>query len=73
MISEIKTKPRVEYLFFKNAGFASLTDSSILVFGGYATNTSSSDLCFSWSLTVNERPRISINRINCRLPVAEGF
>lgn len=73
MIAEIKAKQRIESLFFKNAGFACLNDSHIMVFGGYTTEAISSDNCFSWQLSMGEKPRITINLINCSLPVAEGF
>lgn len=51
IIADIKTKPRGDYSFNKNAGFACLNDSDVFVFGGYTGQTDSSDSCFHWHLT----------------------
>lgn len=45
----------------------------MMVFGGYTTEAISSDHCFSWQLSFGDKPKITINQINCSLPVPEGF
>jgi hypothetical protein len=72
-MAEVRTKPRGDYTCFKSPGFAILSDSEILIFGGYFSDSTSSDLCFSWRVAGGEKPRVSISKLSCRLPVAEGF
>jgi hypothetical protein len=70
--ADIRTKEH-DFTFFKSAGYASLSDSEVLIFGGYHHNLQPADNCFYWKLLTDGRPTLVIKELNCRLPVPEGF
>ena len=70
MIADVKTKSQINYTFFKNSGFASLNDTDLMVFGGYYTDSTSSDLCFLLKVSTGDRPKVNVFSLNCRLPDA---
>jgi hypothetical protein len=46
----------------------------MLVFGGYGQDGSPTSDCSYWRVTVEGgRARVNINKLPCKLPVAEGF
>lgn len=72
-VAEVRTRAQTDYTFFKNAGFACLNDSHIVIFGGYTSEATSSDSCFSWHLATGDKPTITVVQTNIRLAIPEGF
>lgn len=58
--AELKLKNINEYNFLRSAGYATITDFEVLVFGGYHSNLQPTDSCFYWKINP-DGGRISIN------------
>ncbi len=72
--ADVKIKNVNEYIFFKSAGYATISDSEVLIFGGYHNDLQPADNCFYWKIAADGgRTVINIKELPSKLPTPEGF